>query len=88
MIEERTYGLDKVPLYIIERAPTNSVEKDMATHIRELLAENAALKADAERVLERVREIGDYAHDKSTGPAVPDALWEIRRTAYEIFTHG
>ena len=27
--------------------------------------------------------IGDYAHSNSTGPAVPDALWEVRRMAYE-----
>lgn len=27
--------------------------------------------------------IGDYAHNNSTGPAVPDALWEVRRMAYE-----
>jgi hypothetical protein len=36
-----------------------------------------------ERLTERLREIGDYAHDHSTGPAVPDALWEVRRMAYE-----
>lgn len=27
--------------------------------------------------------IGDFAHDRSTGPAVPDALWEVRSMAYE-----
>lgn len=27
--------------------------------------------------------IGDFAHDNSTGPAVHDALWDIRRMAYE-----
>ncbi|MCA3190955.1 hypothetical protein [Cupriavidus sp.] len=27
--------------------------------------------------------IGNFAHDKSTGPAVPDALWEIRSMAYD-----
>lgn len=27
--------------------------------------------------------IGDFAHDKSTGPAVPDALWDVRRMAYD-----
>ena len=27
--------------------------------------------------------IGDYAHNKSTGPAVPDGYWEIRSMAYE-----
>ena len=30
-----------------------------------------------------LQQIGDYAHDHSTGPAVPDHLWEIRRMAYE-----
>ena len=28
-------------------------------------------------------DIGNYAHDRSTGPAVPDDLWEIRRMAYD-----
>lgn len=32
----------------------------------------------------RVKEIGDFAHDRSTGPAVPDDLWEIRRMAYGL----
>ena len=27
--------------------------------------------------------IGDYADNNSTGPAAPDALWEVRRMAYE-----
>jgi DNA-directed RNA polymerase subunit RPC12/RpoP len=30
-----------------------------------------------------LEKIGDYAHDKSAGPAVPDALWEIRSMAYD-----
>jgi len=29
-----------------------------------------------------LHEIGNFAHDRSTGPAVPDALWEVRRMAY------
>ena len=37
---------------------------------------------DANKMLEALREIGDFAHDKSTGPEVPDALWEIRSMAY------
>lgn len=31
----------------------------------------------------RLREIAEYAHEKSTGLAVPDALWNIREMAYE-----
>lgn len=34
---------------------------------------------------EALRQIGDYAHDHSTGPAVPDALWEVRSMAYDAF---
>jgi hypothetical protein len=33
---------------------------------------------------ERLREIGNYAHQHSTGPAVPDALWAVREMAYEL----
>ena len=37
---------------------------------------------DAEKMVKTLCKIGDFAHDKSTGPAVPDALWEIRSIAY------
>jgi hypothetical protein len=43
-------------------------------------ASEAGAVPDYEDVL---RQIGDYAHDRSTGPAVPDALWEIRSMAYD-----
>ena len=29
-------------------------------------------------------EIGDFAHNESTGPSVPDALWKIREMAYQL----
>lgn len=45
-------------------------------------AERDAANARAEAAEEVLRQIGDYAHDKSTGPAVPDALWEVREMAY------
>ena len=32
----------------------------------------------------RLKDIGDFAHDRSTGPGVPDDLWEVRRMAYEL----
>ena len=38
--------------------------------------------AEAESALP---DIGDFAHDQSTGPAVPDALWEVRRMAYDAY---
>lgn len=42
--------------------------------------------AQAERIEELetlLKDIGNYAHDHSTGPAVPDALWTIRKMAYD-----
>ena len=42
--------------------------------------------AQAERIEELetlLKDIGNYAHDHSTGPAVPDALWTIREMAYD-----
>lgn len=39
-------------------------------------------QADVIELQDKLREIGDYAHDRSTGPAVPDALWEVRSMAY------
>ena len=38
---------------------------------------------DADRLRDVLHRIGDMAHDASTGPAVPDVLWEIRRMAYD-----
>ena len=36
-------------------------------------------------ISDTLREIGDTAHNASTGPAVPDLLWEIRGKAYEAY---
>jgi len=43
-----------------------------------------ALDAGNERdeISDLLHDIGNFAHDRSTGPAVPDALWEVRRMAY------
>lgn len=32
----------------------------------------------------RLLEIGNFAHDQSTGPAIPDEFWSIRDMAYEM----
>ena len=46
-------------------------------------AENAIeASAEIERLRNLLEVIGNYAHDRSTGPAVPDDLWEIRGMAY------
>ena len=47
-----------------------------------LNVENEALRKAFDEANEMLARIGDFAHDKSTGPAVPDALWEIRGMAY------
>lgn len=38
---------------------------------------------EIERLRVLLKDIGDKAHDLSTGPAVPDGYWEIRGMAYE-----
>lgn len=69
----------------------NALEAELkATHARldasdKMLREEFAQRQDA---LAMLREIGDFAHDRSTGPAVEDGLWEVRRMAYEFLTHN
>lgn len=41
------------------------------------------LQDEVSRLNNLLSDIGDFAHDKSTGPAVPDALWQIRSMAYQ-----
>jgi hypothetical protein len=41
------------------------------------------LQIECDRLNELLSEIGDMAHDASTGPAAPDVLWEIRSKAYQ-----
>jgi hypothetical protein len=44
-----------------------------------------ALRLAEERIGELetlLSEIGDFAHNHSTGPAVPDHLWTVREMAY------
>jgi hypothetical protein len=46
----------------------------------------AALEAQAAQIdalQDALIDIGNMAHNASTGPAVPDVLWEIRGAAYD-----
>jgi hypothetical protein len=43
----------------------------------------AARDAEIDRLHDTLIAIGDFAHDRSAGPAVVDALWEVRSMAYE-----
>lgn len=38
--------------------------------------------AQIEELEDRLRAIGDFAHEHSTGPAAPDAMWEVRSMTY------
>lgn len=48
------------------------------THESEL----ETLQAELMDATGMLKDIGDFAHERSTGPAVPDDLWEVRRLAY------
>lgn len=48
-----------------------------------LVADKLAAEAALAECRDLLRQIGDAAHDASTGPAVPDKLWEIRSMAYD-----
>ena len=48
-----------------------------------LIRHGAEMNQRAMRAEAALREIAELAHDKSTGPAVPDALWDVRRMAYD-----
>jgi len=50
--------------------------------IQALMLRVVELNNEIEIVRDEMRKIGDYAHENSTGPAVPDALWDVRRMAY------
>jgi len=47
-----------------------------------------AARAESKRLRRLLIEIAEYAHNHSTGPTVPDALWEVRQMAYEIPQHS
>lgn len=51
---------------------------------REAAATLRQIIADRDQLQGRLKDIGDFAHDRSTGPTVPDDLWEIRRMAYDL----
>ena len=57
----------------------NAAERAESARLRHLL--NLA-RDDYNTAAQRLQDIGDYAHDHSTGPAVPDSLWEVRSMAY------
>jgi hypothetical protein len=49
-----------------------------------LVLQRDGATAEIKRLRELLTQIAEYAHKHSTGPTVPDALWEVRQMAYEI----
>ena len=72
------------------KAMASELEKDRdycEKQWHEALATHENIEALKSRIAEleaALRQIGDMAHDASTGPAVPDTLWDIRCEAYEL----
>jgi len=79
-------GIDKLADFIRskgELAETPALHLlDMIVGLQERIAVMEKRTEEAQEVL---RQIGDYAHGRSTGPTVPDALWEVREMAYRGF---
>ena len=50
--------------------------------VKEFSSAIESLQTKVDRLDDLLTEIGNKAHDASTGPAVPDTLWEIRAMAY------
>lgn len=65
-----TFGLENP-------APVEYLARRAIKHILHLRLQLTASES-------RLREIGDKAHDLSTGPAVHDGYWDIRELAYEL----
>jgi len=52
--------------------------------LKKYIDDNKKTMFDIEELREKIHAIGDYAHDNNTGPAVHDALWDIRQMCYEL----
>jgi len=66
----------KLEICTKERDNAEKREFDLLGRTNRLEAENSELRS-------LLLQIGNFAHDRSTGPAVPDDLWEVREMAYE-----
>lgn len=67
-----------------------SVSEGKPDRISDLLEEAALeiglLQRRRDFLESKLLNIGNYAHDMSTGPAIPDPLWIIRDMSYSGFT--
>lgn len=66
--------------YIGEVPATVTMSLEKQTELEERVEE---LEGQLEDIKEVLEEIEEYARVNSTGPALPDALWEVRRMAFD-----
>lgn len=57
-------------------AESEAAERSLSEQVKAMDAALAAAEGS-------LRDIGDWAHGRSAGPAIPDDMWEVRRMAYE-----
>jgi hypothetical protein len=73
--------LRNIPMWV-EKAARYDKNISRTDTVRSVIAA-AELADDRVKELEEIlHAIGDLAHDKSSGPTVPDVYWEIREMAY------
>ena len=91
-MNEPKYFDSAYPGSMSQREDGSYVEKEDSESLAHALLQNLyAAQQDAEdwkdraiQLEKQLRDIGDFAHDRSTGPAVQDDLWEVRRMAYDL----
>lgn len=54
-----------------------------ARRVEQFFQWSAKISDERDELSDLLVEIGNFAHDNSTGPENPDALWEVREMAYK-----
>ena len=79
--------IDKLPVQSLQPGAYQHTKLYTADQLQAyaatLIARVAELQAALDSTNKALEAIGDYAHDRSTGPAQWDPLWEIRAMAYD-----
>jgi hypothetical protein len=68
---------------LISSECSNDQEREVLTRWIARADQQRGDAQEVERLNGVLRAIGDFAHDHSSGPTVPDDMWEVRRMAYE-----
>jgi hypothetical protein len=91
-VNKAKYFDSAYPGSMSEREDGSYVEKSDSETLADALLKNLyAAQREAEdwkdaaiHLEKRIKDIGDFAHDRSKGPAIEDDLWEVRRMAYGL----